>query len=329
VDRHALALITALALTASCGTNETDTAPAATLTPAVLDFAPGVLRFRSGFEPNVYIHGNSEDIRGSDGMDFQSDLEGQPEVDRFILNMIGRSPDYAYAEIRPDPVKGGNRCLYFQLNDDDPDMSGMTRAQCSWYFKTTGDAVFQRAYLRYRVYWLPDLAELRQYPNAITWFTFMELWEDHNSALDGDPAGQCRFTLSFNKDAGADLPLYWAISAEYMQPASVKFKDIWPVRTNRSIPIPFGRWATLEILFIRGQSASGRILLAVTPDGGARQVVFDIQDATEYPQTPLPFHAWNVWKLYTSDTQLDWMRSRGKIVGAYYDDFEWWSGGNL
>lgn len=101
-------------------------------------FGKSKLRFRSGFEGDVYITKDCRDIRGSDGMDWQHDIEGHPEVKRFTLNFIGESPRCALAEIRPDPVDLNNRVLYFQLNDNDPNSHATTRTQNEWNFQSSG-----------------------------------------------------------------------------------------------------------------------------------------------------------------------------------------------
>jgi hypothetical protein len=301
---------------ASCKRSEKDNLPV---------LPGGQLLFKSGFEPDVYIYGNSDDIRGKDIMDWQTDLEGYPQVDHFSLNMIGESPTYAFADLVSDPEDAGNRVLYFQLNDNDPATPHTTRTQNEWNFESTGET-FDQGYIRYRVYWHPDLNLLSQYSGSISWFTIMEWWELHNDSKDGDGAGQCRWTLSFNKDSGSGQPLYWALTAEYMQPASAMFDDIWPKQTNSSVPVPIGQWCTFEVFFKWGDASSGRIWVAIKPDGGSRKVIFDVRNYTRHPVDLLPLRGWQCFKLYTSDTILDWVRSQSDArVRAYYDDFEWYS----
>lgn len=184
---------------------------------------------------------------------------------------------------------------------------------------------FKQGYIRYRVYWHPDLNLLQNYPKRISWFTIMEWWEYRNSQKDGDRAGQCRWTLSFNKESGVNKPLYWSLAAEYMQPQKDKFKDIWLRQTNRIVPVPIGRWVELEVFFRRGHGSDGRIFVAITSEEGQQQVIFDVRDHTQHPNDPLALRGWQCFKLYTSDRVLDWMRSKNARVRAYYDDFEWWS----
>ncbi len=296
----------------------------AALFPAVPVFSAGRLRFSSGFEEEVYISRDGEDIKGSDGMSWEEDLEGYPEVHKWCLSFIGRSPEYAFADLRNDPTGRDNRVLYFQLNDNDPGTDATTRTQSGFHFKREGDRLFRQGFVRYRVYWHPDLMLLKEYPRRIAWFQVMEWWEHRNPEKQGGIAGQCRWSLSLNKESGSDNPPYWAISAQYMQPPQDEFKPIWPMKSNKKVPVPIGKWAVLEIFFRKGHGSDGRIWVAITPEGGKPQVVFDIHDHTEHPKDPLPIRAWQHFKLYTSDEILDWMRARGARVRAYYDDFEWW-----
>jgi len=51
------------------------------------------------------------DMRGSDGMDWEADLEAYDAVQGFWLYNRG---DDSFAEIREDPTGVENRCLYLQ-----------------------------------------------------------------------------------------------------------------------------------------------------------------------------------------------------------------------
>lgn len=149
------------------------------------------LLFRSGFGGTVNV--SEMDIRGSDGMDWQADLEGYDAVQGFWLYNRG---DDSFAEVRVDPTDENNRCLYMQVDRGN-------RMQCELNFKEAAD--YQQVYVRYRVYWPDNLSNLSQYPEAITWFTFLEVWEHHNDDEGGDQAGKTRWTFSFLKDKGKDV----------------------------------------------------------------------------------------------------------------------------
>ena len=287
-------------------------------------FPQAKLLFESGFEPNVYVTTDYQDLRGSDGMDWQTDFEGYPEVERLFFVYCGAVPTSAFADLRPGPVDANNQVLYMQVNADDDTHSAQARAQIHFGYETTGPDLFEQGYIKFRMYLHPDMNELKNYHDKWTyWFDMMEWWEEHDPNLDGDGAGQARWSVLLGKDEG-DTLLFWRIRSEYMQPAARLFDPIWPQVENRTVPVPIGQWATLETFFKRGDASNGRIYMAITPDGGEKQVIFDIHNYTQHSESPRPLASWHFFKLYTSDTVLDWLRARNRKIRAYYDDFEWW-----
>jgi hypothetical protein len=174
------------------------------------------------------------------------------------------------------------------------------------------------------MYLSPDIAYLQNYSSSIFWFELFEIWNKRVETWDGDVAGSARWSLYVNKDSGAGQPLYWVMKSEYMQPANLALNDIWKY-TNRQIPIPVGKWVTLDLYMKRGEGADGKLVITLTPDGGSPQVLFDITDTTIYPGHPeIQLKSWQPVKLYFDDVLLDWMKANGKRIAAYYNDFRWY-----
>lgn len=248
-------------------------------------------------------------------------LKNHDSISSLGFNNVG-GLDYAFQKFVLDPTETGRTVLYAQTLNDDPAVSGTTRAQMSIGFKTTLDlSVYHTSH---RMYLHPDMQELAQYSEKITWLTLFEIWTFRNEAWDGDIAGSARWTFSLNKDVGIGKPLYWTIESEYMQPANIKFHDIWPKVKNTQVDIPFGKWFTLDYYLKRGQGSEGHIVIAITVDGEQKIELFNIKNHTIYPDHPeLILKAWQPFKLYTSDTILDWLSARGKKLAAYYNDFKW------
>ncbi len=258
--------------------------------------------FESGFESPVSI--SQPRITG-----WQA-LLNLPGVSDFQFN-ISRAA-YSLAEIRTDPVNANNRCLYGQVTGQDPLTGGTTRFQGSWRF----DQPFAVYHFSYDVYFSPDIAKLQNYSGKIDWFTLIELWEKHRSNMDGDSQGQTRWNIGLFKDVGANN-LYLNLHQEWMQPASKRFDFIWS-ENNKAYKLPFGRWVNLDFYFKRGQK-DGRIIVKI--DG---QVIFDVTNYTEYPDSPLDIWAINPWKLYTSMTLINYINNVGGKLYAYYDNFKWY-----
>ena len=66
--------------------------------------------------------------------------------------------------------------------------------------------------------------------------------------------------------------------------------------------------------------------MAITPEGEPKQVVFDVADFTHNTTDPVPngFTGYNPMKLYTSKEVVAFMKSQGKTLQLYWDDFKLW-----
>jgi len=248
-------------------------------------------------------------------------LKGHPYVENLELNNIGGTA-YAYQQIVGDPVNSGIKTMNAVILDDDPNVSGTTRAQMSLRFK---DGVNLPVYhFSHRMYLNPDIGYLKNYTSSITWFTLVEIWNKHVDSWDGSVSGSARWGLSILKESGTGQSFYWRLKSDYMQPEAVHDLRMWTA-TNTSVAIPLGKWFTLDIYMKRGEGSNGRMTVKITPDGGQTQVVFDVANSTQYPGHPeIQLKSWQPFKLYLNDVYLDWMKANGKKVSAYYNDFKWY-----
>jgi hypothetical protein len=248
-------------------------------------------------------------------------LKSHPSIEALELNNIGGT-SYAYQQIRTDPLNSSRRAMYATILNDDPNVSGTTRAQMTIRFK---DGVNLPVYhTSHRMYLGSDIGYLKNYSSAIYWFELFEIWNKRISGMDGSGSGSARWGLYLNKASGAGQPLYWVMQSEYMQPASRELDDIWKY-TNKQVPIPLGKWVTLDLYMKRGQGTNGKLIITLTPDGGSPQVLFNITNTTVYPGRPeIQLKSWQPFKLYLDDRLLDWMKANGKRIAAYYNDFTWY-----
>jgi hypothetical protein len=256
--------------------------------------------FESDFEPPVSISltGNAGEPYKINGWE---KLFAIPGVTTVIFNMEG--PPLTDVAIKTDPMNPSNHCLYGEI-------TGSNRFQSSWRF----DQDFESYHFSYDIFLSPTMEVLKNYPSDIYWFTLIELWETHNASLDGDGSGQARWNLGIFKASNSDK-LYWDLHMELMQPASVRFDTVWTA-SNHTYPIPFGRWAHLDFLMVRGQP--GKIVIKI--DGTE---IFNETRYTEYPGSPLPIWRLNMWKLYTELGIVNFVNNNGGKIYAYYDNFKW------
>jgi hypothetical protein len=222
----------------------------------------------------------------------------------------------------PDPAGSGRQVMMGRIINDDPSQTATSRAQMTVSYKSTMNIPVYHT--SHRMYMNPDLKYLEQYNGVADWFSLVEIWTAQDPNMDGDPAGSARWGLSLHKGSTVGSPLYWHLYGEYMQPASVKYQDFWAY-DNKTFPIPFGQWFTLDIYLVRGTGSAGQFKITVTPDGGATTTVFNVNGTTEYPNRPdLYLEDWQPFKLYIGDPWLSWMTNNGKNMSIYYNDYKWY-----
>ena len=249
------------------------------------------------------------------------DLLGNQYIKDMYLNNLG-GVNYAFQQIITDPAGSGRNVLQATVLDDDPNQSGTSRAQLTITFKDNTELGIYHT--SHRMYIHPDVEYIKNYPELMDWFSIAEIWNHRDPNLDGDPAGSARWGVSIHKLKGAGQPLFWVLYGEYLQPASIQQQDFWKY-TNTNIPIPFGQWFTFDIYLKRGDEQHGKIIVTITPDGGTTQTIFDVTGTTMYPgRNDLWLEDWQPFKLYLSDTYLDWMRGNGKQLTMFYNDFRWY-----
>lgn len=272
-----------------------------------------------------YFQGNMDNVtitQGSSGLLFNgwNELKNNAYISDIYLNNLGGSA-YAFQEIRTDPVNPSIKALYAQTIDNDPNSIATTRAQMTIGFNNgTNLSVYHTSH---RMYLNPDIGYLTNYSSSITWFTLFEIWNKRVSEWSGDQAGSARWSFSVKKLSGSGQPLYWTMDSQLMQPEAVKYNHLWNY-SNKTVPIPLGKWFTLDFYMKRGEGTNGRVIIKITPDGGATSTLFDISNTTIYPGRPdIQLSSWQPFKLYLDDTYLDWMRANNKTLSIFYNDFKW------
>ena len=102
-------------------------------------------------------------------------------------------------------------------------------------------------------------------------------------------------------------------------------KEVWNA-DNTDVKVPIGKWFTMDYCFLEGNKETGHFGMTITPDGGSKQIVFDVHDFTHMTKDSAPngLTGYNPMKLYTSDELVDYMRSQGKTLQIYWDDYKLW-----
>jgi len=276
-------------------------------------------------EDGLYFRGGMDSVTivndaGTLSFDGWYSLQDHEYVTYFEINNSGSSA-YAYQEIVSNPFKASEKVMHAVVLDDDPNISSTTRAQTTLNFK---DEVNLSVYhSSHRMLLDEDVAFLETYPNKITWFVLMEAWNKAVSGWDGSSAGSARWNLNLSKET-TGTKLFWVAKGEFQQPAAKEGDEIWKYE-NRTFPVPYNKWFTLDFYIKRGDENNGKLVIKITPDGETTTVLFDITGSTIYPDHPeIHLYAWQPFKFYFDDVYLDWMKTQNKTLSCYYNDFKWY-----
>ncbi len=301
----------------------------------------GTLLFHSGFEPDSKVvpgrPGSYHDaITGIDKSvappnDWSTDISEKDMLGKFSLQYEGSDSMWRSARIIPEPGNPANHVLRFWANIQNVEEIGKTRIQANIYGADRG---LKELYQSVRIFLPGDMEAVKTFPDAIHWLTIMEVWNNITWSLKV-PYG-FRITVGMGKPSAEARDLYFMVDAEDClldgtlarngDPRQ-KYVKIWR-DMNLNIPIPVGKWMTLDYYIKEGNADTGRFWMAVTPDGGQKQVVFDIKGFTHGTTDPAPdgITHWNPMKLYTSKALTRHVLDQGKALQLYYDDFAIWEG---
>lgn len=288
----------------------------------------GQLIFQSGFEDHsIVIPRNSDaDITGTDMSvphhnDWENDLDNNPNIGNFNVQYQGGDSTMRYAKIIPEPGNPSNNVLHFWLNE--PNVNGSKgRIQGNIY----GNNGLHEFYQSVRVHLHDDFNTVRTYPQEISWLTLAEFW--NNVTWNQNVPYRFRITLGLGKPTEAESDLYFILDAqdcELYVDGKQKYTTIWS-EINQSVAVPIDKWFTMDYYYREGNNETGRFYLSITPEGGKKQVIFDLKKITHNTQDPAPDGVgdFNPIKLYTSKGLIDYMKSKGKTLQIYWDDFKLW-----
>jgi hypothetical protein len=300
----------------------------------------GELVFQTGFEGSskmifdsknvpVFItpHYVIYDIEGVDNTlpkknDWVKDLDQNPRGGHFLIEYTGGDQSKRFVKIIPEPANTANHVLYFWLNDwwDASEGQKKARIQTDIYGIKEG---YKEIYQTQRVFLTEDFNALRNYPKKIGWLTISEFW--NNEWWIKDEKYGFRTSVGIGKPVEGESDLYFIMNAE-----DAGQKEVWNANTNNvKVKVPIGKWFTLAYYLKEGNKENGRFYAAITPDGEPRQVVFDVTNFTHNTSDPTPngFTGWSPQKLYTSKEVIDFVKSKGKTLQIYWDDFKLWREG--
>lgn len=222
------------------------------------------------------------------------------------------------AGVLPDPFNPDNKMLGFWIRN--PNIMGAKgtpvkgRVQMNIY----NNKNVKHLKMSVRLFLHPDFKLLNNYPSKIDWLTLSEWWNNATWTKEKYPF---RMSVNLYKEAGIS-PLYFQIHAQtYNATTGVWDKTLWQ-KIDNQLPVPTGKWMTLEYEIIEGGKNTGKFSLSVTPDGEKKVTVIDVKNYTHHPDDPNPdgLSHINPLKLYTSVPVINYLTSRGAMLQLYWDD---------
>lgn len=305
--------------------------------PPVVTPVPAVetldLVFQSGFEGTTAVIGEG-------GTDFGAEYERLSGIDntfttknnwntdwpngKMQVQYTGGNSTQRSATVITDPTKSGNKVFRFWLNEGwKADLNlDKARIQTNIYGIKGGYKEFRQSV---RVYLTEDFNVLKGYPDIINWITLSEFW--NNVSWEAQVKFGYRFGLMINKFTKGRDDLYFVLHAENLHNVNgdAERRTLWAYE-NKTIKVPVGKWFTMDYYFKEGNKNNGRFYMAITPEGESKQIVFDVHDITynEFDPNPDGLTDFNPLKLYTSKGLIDYVKSQGKTLQIYWDDYQLW-----
>ncbi|TCC88694.1 hypothetical protein EZ428_18830 [Pedobacter frigiditerrae] len=289
------------------------------------------LVFQSGFEgntkvvqePNTNDHGAlKEHMEGYD-----NSLKGKsnwnkdwfPELKGGYMEVqyTGGDSTKRFAKVVPEPGNPQNHVLKYWLDDSWLASEGQQKARIQTnLYGIKGE--YKEIYQSVRVFLTKDFEVVKNYPHGISWCTITEFW-NNEWWVETERYG-FRTTLGIGKPTAQSSELNFILNAE-----NAGQKEVW-AGNNTKVKVPIGKWFTMEYYFKEGNAKTGRFWMAITPEGGSKQVVFDVHNFTHMTKDPAPngLTGYNPMKLYTSKELISYVKSQGKTLQVYWDDFRLW-----
>lgn len=241
---------------------------------------------------------------------------------RLTVQYEGGDETERLARVVADPEDAGNHMLEFLLRAANvrsaDEVPSKGRIQLNAY--ATESVRAKEVRLRVRMNLADGFEQLRSLDRAFHWLTLSEWWNDAGWTGQAHPF---RITVDITKPAAQPgARLYFAVRAETLNVATRRWDTTVWSRVNTSVPVPTGRWVTLEYHFREGDATDGRFHMAMVSDTGSRVVLFDVQGWTHHPDNPAPdgLTHLNPVKLYTSKALIEHAAAAGHPLQVFWDD---------
>lgn len=282
------------------------------------------LIFQTGFNNASIsnIEGSWYDIHGIDRQYTELNnwdaLDENHAIGDFKINCGDGNDSQRWAKIMQDPADATNNVLAFRIIEPHQKEPGKMKGRVQ--VDLNGNNCIYEFYETVRLYLHPDMNYLKEWDEKFSWLSLFEFWNNANWTKEKHPS---RVTVNLRKnDTGKVDALYFNAKSDNYKGLG-RWETNWE-QTATSFPVQIGSWMDIEVYIKDGDENSGRFYMAVTPQGGEKQVVFDITNFTHHPKEKCPdgFSEIHALKFYTSEELINYMKSGNKHLEIYWDDWK-------
>lgn len=310
------------------------------------------LLFHSGFEGGtriVHRNASSDELEGidntvstpNDWSKFGRENKGYPEAGIFKLYFEGGDSTKRKVRLAPDPKNPANTVLRYTVYES----NAVKNPTDTVTFKTRIQAQVSRAtpgitkyYQSVRMYFPSSTMQLLdKYPEDITWYSLAEFWNNGVWGALPVPADPFRLTVGMGHKKGAGNPFHFHFGCDdytiqYKANGKMPEKYIPTKIAGAAAPeflIPSDTWITVEYYYQEGNwkptkdRPAGHFYMAVQPDGGKRQVLFNQRVPTMHShavERPDGLGIYHPMKFYTNKQIADYMKANHTPMEILWDD---------
>lgn len=222
------------------------------------------------------------------------------------------------ASIVDDPDDPGNSVLKYQLVE--PHIKEGSKYKGRIQLAVHDNNCIKEIYQVVKLKLHPDLAYFTERADRLYWFTLFEFWNNGAWTKEKFPF---RVSVNLNKEEGVGSPINFRVKSDFQKCSTCDWNQVWG-ETATSFPLVFGEWMEIELYIKEGDEGNGRFYMAVTPEGGTKTVLFDINNTTQHPNEKCAdgFTHFEAMKLYLGEDDINYMKDGNKELVLYWDDWE-------
>lgn len=281
--------------------------------------------FQTGFQGTSLSNGsyNNVELSGSNP-DFMTlntwaGLNEHPNIGEVWINYEDGDDRQRLASLVEDDSLG-NPVLKFQIME--PHISEGRRKKGRVQMEVSGNQCIREIYQTIRIKFDEDLAYLMQWEERVSWLSIFEFWNNADWTQEKFPF---RITVNlFKKETGPVEEMHFHVKGDFKKNCKRCSWNVDWEEENTDFTIPFGEWMDVELHLREGDQSSGKFFMAITPENGNRQVIFDISNRTQHENETCPdgFTHFQPLKWYTGEDLINYMQEGNKELSVYWDDWK-------